>query len=98
MTREEKVLDALEYNSLLLSMMLAKEFNQDKPNRAMAVTAKKVSDRCQSNRIKLVCANAAKLNPLTGVTPDSWLQKQFRKIKSMGHLSVDEFIKTGIKL
>lgn len=45
MTYEEKVLDAKEYGSLITSCMLAKEFNKDKPNKAIKHTARMVKQR-----------------------------------------------------
>lgn len=92
-TYEEKVLDAKEFTSLLLSCQLSVEFNKDKPNRAIKHTLKKVKERISSPTIKLVCDQGLK-SPY----PVGWLSKQFNNIARIGNASPDEFTAIGASL
>ena len=54
MTHEEKIRDAKEFTSLLLSCELAVEFNKGKPNKAIKNALRSVKARVTSPNIKLL--------------------------------------------
>lgn len=88
MTPEEKVRDAKEFTSLLLSCELAVEFNKDKPNKAIKHTL-----RVTSPTIKRVAQQG-----LQQIFPQGWLQKQLNNVGRIGGLSRDEFLRIGASL
>ncbi|AUR82729.1 hypothetical protein NVP1271B_31 [Vibrio phage 1.271.B._10N.286.54.B4] len=93
MTSEEKVRDAREFTSLLLSCELAVEFNKDKPNKAIKHTLRCVQSRVTSPNIKRVAQQG-----LQQIFPQGWLQKQLNNVGRIGGLSRDEFLRIGASL
>ena len=93
MTPEEKVRDAREFTSLLLSCELAVEFNKDKPNKAIKHTLRQVQSRVTSPNIKRVAQQG-----LQQIFPQGWLQKQLNNVGRIGGLSRDEFLRIGASL
>lgn len=93
MTPEEKVRDAKEFTSLLLSCELAVEFNKDKPNKAIKHTLRCVQSRVTSPTIKRVAQQG-----LQQIFPQGWLQKQLNNVGRIGGLSRDEFLRIGASL
>lgn len=93
MTYEEKVINAREFASLLLSCQLAVEFNKVQPNRALRHTLKCVRERVTSDQIKLVCKQG-----IASPFPVGWLSKQLNNIGRIGDKSPEEFIRIGASL
>jgi len=93
MTQEQKIINAREFASLLLSCQLAVEFNKDKPNKALKHTLKRVRERVSSEQIKLVCKQG-----MASPFPVGWLSKQLNNIGRVGGYSTEEFIKIGASL
>lgn len=91
-TQEQKYTDMREYTSLLLSLMLAVEFNRAKPNTALRETAKRVKERLTSSTVKKVCDNVCKAR-----YPEGWLSAAKNRISGDG-FSVDEFLSIGASL
>ena len=93
MTHEQKVINAREFASLLLSCQLAVEFNKAQPNRALRHTLKCVRERVTSDQIKLVCKQG-----IASPFPVGWLSKQLNNICRVGNKSPEEFIRIGASL
>jgi len=95
MTTEEKILDAKEFTSILLSCELAVEFNKNKPNRAIRHTLKRCMERVTSPRIKQVCAQG-----IGSPFPTGWLNRQLNNIVRIGKgkMTKDEFLAMGASL
>ena len=93
MTHEQKVINAREFASLLLSCQLAVEFNKAQPNRALRNTLKHVRERVTSEQIKIVCKQG-----IASPFPVGWLSKQLNNIGRIGSKSPEEFIRIGASL
>lgn len=95
MTTEEKILDAREFTSILLSCELAIEFNKDKPNKAIKACLAKCQERVTSPRIKQVCVQGRK-----NLFPQGWLNRQLHNIVRIGKgkMTRDEFLEMGASL
>ena len=93
MTQEEKVIDAKEFASMMISCLLAVEFNKSKPNKAIKHTLSLVKARVTSNRIKAMCDNGLK-----SIYPIGWLSRQENNIGRIGEMSTDEYLKIGANL
>ena len=93
MTTEQKILDASEFTSLLLSCLLAVEFNKDKPNKAIKHTLRHVQARSTSPNIKKVAKQG-----MQQMFPLGWLNRQLNNVSRFGGMSQDEFLKMGAEL
>ena len=93
MTTEQKILDASEFTSLLLSCLLAVEFNKDKPNKAIKHTLKVAQSRLTSPTVKLVAQQGIKQ-----IFPLGWLNKQLNNVSRFGNMDRDEFLAMGASL
>ena len=93
MTHEQKVINAREFASLLLSCQLAVEFNKSQPNRALRNTLKHARERVTSDQIKLVCKQG-----IASPFPVGWLSKQLNNIGRIGSKPPEEFIRIGASL
>ncbi len=93
MKTEEKIRDAKEFTSLLLSCELAAQFNKDKPNKAIKHTLRCVESRVASPNIKLVCQQGRKQ-----IFPLGWLNKQLNTISRIGGMDKQTFLKIGAEL
>jgi hypothetical protein len=93
MKTEEKIRDAKEFTSLLLSCELAAQFNKDKPNKAIKHTLRCVESRVTSPNIKLVCQQGRKQ-----IFPLGWLNKQLNTISRIGGMDKETFLKIGAEL
>ena len=93
MTEQEKIRDAKEFTSLLLSCELAAEFNKDKPNRAIKHTLKAVEARLTSPTVKLVAQQGRKQ-----IFPLGWLQKQLNNVSRFGNMNREDFLSMGASL
>ena len=95
MTTEEKILDAREFTSVLLSCELAIEFNKDKPNKAIKACLAKCQERVTSPRIKQVCKQGR-----GNLFPQGWLNRQLNNIVRIGNgkMTRDEFLQMGASL
>jgi hypothetical protein len=93
MTQEEKIIDAREFASVIVTCELAKYFNKDKPNRAIKHALKCLSERVTSPRIKLVCRQGLK-----SVFASGWLARQSNNIVRVGGYDVDEYLRIGASL
>ncbi|AUR94775.1 hypothetical protein NVP1198B_65 [Vibrio phage 1.198.B._10N.286.54.F4] len=93
MTTEQKILDASEFTSLLLSCLLAVEFNKDKPNKAIKHTLRHVQARSTSPNIKKVAQQG-----LGQMFPLGWLNKQLHNVSRFGGMDRDDFLRMGAEL
>jgi hypothetical protein len=93
MTTEDKIRDAKEFTSLLLSCELSAEFNKDKPNKAIKHTLRCVQSRVTSPNIKKVCQQGVKQ-----IFPLGWLQKQLNNVSRIGGMDKETFLKLGAEL
>ena len=93
MTYEEKMRDAKEFTSLLLSCELAVEFNKAKPNKAIKHALRSVKARVTSPNIKLLAQQG-----LQQAFPHGWLQRQLNNVGRFGGLSQEEFLRIGASL
>lgn len=93
MTTEDKIIDAKEFSSMLLSCQLAAQFNSDKPNKAIKHTLKCVMERVTSERIKSVCKQG-----LNQMYPLGWVERQLNNVSRIGGLSSEEFLNIGANL
>ncbi len=93
MKTEEKIRDAKEFTSLLLSCELAAQFNKDKPNKAIKHALRCVESRVTSPNIKLVCQQGRKQ-----IFPLGWLNKQLNTISRIGGMDKETFLKIGAEL
>lgn len=94
-TTEEKILDAKEFTSVLLSCELSVELNKDKPNKSLKNCLAKCEKRVTSPRIKLVCKQGR-----SNLFPQGWLNRQLNNIIRIGRgkMSRDEFLDMGASL
>ena len=93
MTTEQKILDASEFTSLLLSCLLAVELNKDKPNKAIKHTLNVAQSRLTSPTVKLVAQQGMKQ-----IFPLGWLNKQLNNVSRFGNMDRDEFLTMGASL
>lgn len=95
MTIEDKILDAKEFTSILLSCELAAEIHKSKPNKAIRNTLSKCKERVTSPRIKQVCAQG-----VSSPFPLGWLNRQLNNIVRIGDgkMTKEEFLAIGASL
>lgn len=93
MTTEEKIRDAKEFTSLLLSCELAAEFNNKQPNKAIKHTLRCVQSRVTSPNIKKVCQQG-----MQQIFPLGWLNKQLNTISRIGGMDKSDFLRIGSEL
>ena len=93
MTTEDKIRDAKEFTSLLLSCELSAEFNKDKPNKAIKHTLRCVQSRVTSPNIKKVCQQG-----MQQIFPLGWLNKQLNNVIRIGGMDKETFLKIGAEL
>ena len=93
MTQEEKTIDAKEFANLIVTCLLAQEFNKSKPNKAIKHALKRLESRVTSPRIKLVISQGLK-----SFYPSGWLARQSNNIGRVGGMNVDEYLRIGVNL
>jgi len=93
MTTEDKIRDAKEFTSLLLSCELAAEFNKKQPNKAIKHTLRCVQSRVTSPNIKKVCQQGSQQIFVLG-----WLQKQLNNVGRIGGMDKETSLKIGAEL
>jgi hypothetical protein len=93
MTTEDKIRDAKEFTSLLLSCELAAEFNKKQPNKAIKHTLRCVQSRVASPNIKKVCQQG-----MQQIFPLGWLQKNLNNVGRIGGMDKETFLKIGAEL